>query len=278
MKRFLAAIVATVLLSAPVYAGAFGSALLKIDGAHIEKLSGAVWVDATAADIFIIASGTTTQSNANLEPALTASSGAVAGFDAPQSFVSPSLAAPAENTFASFGNPLADSYARGDTGGSGTSLIAAGGVSTVSIAEVSSVTSLGGSSLGETVGAGLFQVIVLTGGTYRIAFDAMVDLETTSDGTLSGKAVSDFRIQLNGGNLAFINNADANVNKTITGNDTYSFAGSLESNGVALAANSLNAFSIKHTTSALVAVPEPTSLVGFGLLLGCGLAYRRRIS
>ena len=281
MKKLIAlvALMAVSCCTSAAHAAAFGSSILSITGAHIEKYDAGTmtWANATSSDITFnpLFQIITSETSAFLEPALTAGSGLLPGFNAPQAFVSPTLVGPAENSFVSFGNPLADSYARGDTNGSGTNLISVGGVNTDAIAEVSSINSLGGTSSGNVLGGGIFTVNVLKAGDYRISFTGTVSLNTTSDGTNFGVATSGYRVQVNGGDLAFINDSNANLNKTISGNASYYYSGLIQSVATTLAVGNA-VYSINQLNTASVMVPEPASLAIFGLLGIGALATRRR--
>lgn len=261
-------------------AAAFGSSILNVSNLRLQYKSGVVWVNATSAQATIDFAFVSSQSSASLGVNSQAS-GLVTGLNAPRSFVSPDFLLPADQgsvPLQSYTNPgmglnTSGSFAIGDTNGSGTTVIG-GSLSSSTLAELNTLGALTGAANGNVGGTTQFRVDVSQAGEYRLAFDAGLTMQTTGDGT----AYSEFRVQINQGSVS-INEANANLNRSISGNATVNVATQSFFTGVAnLAAGPFAFFTItQNSTVGASVVPEPSSIAIFGLMsVGSLAALRRR--
>jgi len=262
-------------------AAAFGSSILNTSNLRLQYFNGGNWVDATNSQATVFNTTILSQSSATLGGSSQASGIIVNSLDAPQSFVSPNFALPANQGSAplvSYTNPgmglnTSGSFAIGDTNGSGSTVIG-GSLSSSTLAEINTLGTLTGTASGNVGGTSIFQVNVSQTGQYRLAFDAGLRMQTTGDGT----AQSEFRVQINQGS-EFINEAASELNRSISGNTAvnvgpqsfFTAAANLTGGGIA-------SFTIsQNSTVGTAVVPEPSSMVIFGLMsAGSFLAWRRR--
>ncbi len=219
MKKFaglIALLVVTTLTTASAQAAAYGSSILLITGAKLQKqLGNGTWVDATVStgvaanrlgDLTVTSNSVTSDAFASFNGVDDSNTG-VPGFDAPQAFVSsPLLAAPGENTFSAVGGlpAFASGFARADTNGGGQLLIPKIPVGTPvvnptpasvsTIAELKSINNFVGSAFGNVGGQTQFSVRVNTVANYRMIFNATIDLKATGNGF----AEASYSIKVNG--------------------------------------------------------------------------------
>ena len=267
------------------WAGAYGSSIMNTSNLRLQYFNGSSWVNATSSQATIMNTTITSRSSATLG-AFTKTSGGTLGFNAAQSFVSPTLFPPIEQNSAlvGLGASPTDSFAFGDTWGvNGATLISTGGISSSTLAEVSAIPPLTGSAFGNVGGTSIFEVQVSQTGQYRVAFDANLAMQSTGD----GYATNSFRVQvsqaLSDGSNSSINYADAALNRPISGSNVVNVTNTFTSPQVMLEAwdtgASIVTFSITQSSTAGVAsvVPEPSSMAIFGLMsVGSLAAWRRR--
>lgn len=262
-------------------AAAFGSSILNVSNLRLQYFTGGNWVNASTSQATVFgAPSIVSQSSATLG-VNTQATGLVMGLNAPRSFVSPDFSLPADQgsvplqsyTNAGMGLNTSGSFAIGDTNGSGTTVIN-GSLSSSTLAELNILGALTGAANGNVGGTTVFQVNISQGGQYRLAFDAGLRMQTTGD----GMADSEFRVQINQG-LVSINEADANLNRSISGNAAVNVATQSFFTGVAnLTAGPIALFTItQNSTVGASVVPEPSSIAIFGLMsVGSLAAWRRR--
>ncbi len=261
-------------------AAAFGSSIMNASNVRLQYFNGTTWVDASNTQATLFGSVVTSQSTATLG-ALSQSSGLVTGLNAPQSFVSPSIAAPPEQgslPLTGLGPSGVNSFARGDTFGTGTTIIG-GSLSTATLAELNAVGADAGLANGNVGGTSIFQVNVAQGGQYRLAFDGSLAMQATGDGF----ADNSFRVQVNqsqSGGAVSIDYADPSLNRSLNGSGTVNVSTSFFSPSVVLQAGPIATFTItQNSTAGATVIPEPSSIAIFGLMsLGSLAAWRRRRS
>lgn len=264
------------------WAAAFGSSIMNATSVRLQFFNGTSFVDASNAQATLFGSVITSQSSATLG-STTQESGLVSGWNAPQSFVtSTGMSAPSEGgsvPLTGIGPSTTNSFARGDTQGTGTSIIG-GSVSTATLAELNDLAGVSGLANGNVGGVSIFQVNVNETGQYRLAFTG--NLAMATDGI--GEASNSFRIQVNqsqvGGTVS-IDYAPTELNGSISGTNTVSVSQNFFSPAVTLAAGPIATFTLtQNSTASAAVVPEPTSIAIFGLMSAGSLAMfrRRRVS
>jgi len=258
-----------------VQAAAYGSSILNVSNVRLQYLSGSTWVDATSAQATLAGSTIFSQSSATLG-GLSSSSGLTLGLNAPQSFVSPTMAAPGEPASAplvGLGASATNSYALGDTLGTGSTIIG-GSIASSTLAELNALGAVSGYANGNVGGTSIFTVNVNQAGSYRVAYTASLGMQTTGDGYSN----SEFRVQINQG-VVSINEAVAALNRNISGVNTVNVATQGFFTAAAnLSTGTITTFTItQNSTVGANVVPEPSSMAIFGLMsAGSLLAWRRR--
>lgn len=260
------------------WAAAFGSSIMNASNVRLQYFNGTTWVNTTTTQATLFGSVVTSQSTATLG-VLSQTSGLVSGLDAPQSFVSPTLAPPIEQSsvpLTGAGPSSLNSFARGDTFGTGTTIIG-GSLATSTLAELNALGADSGLANGNVGGTSIFQVNVSQAGSYRLAFDGNLAMQTSGDGF----ATNSFRVQVNqsqtGGSVS-IDYADAALNRSVNGANSVNVSSSFFSPSVTLEAGPIATFTItQNSTAGATVIPEPSSIAIFGLMsLGSLAAWRRR--
>jgi hypothetical protein len=289
------------------WAGAFGSSIMNVSNLRLQYRSGVingvdVWDNATSAQAGFVGSLITSSSFARLAGMAPVTSVNVPNLDAPQSFVSPSLAPPPVQTSAPLSGlvpSLIDSFAYGDTWGnaatplnpSGATLTSVGGISSSTLAQVNALPPLAGSAFGNISNQSQFDVRIYETGRYRLAFQVDLAMESIGDGF----ATNAFRMQgaqtsSSGGSVGFDDDnvefptlngrIDGTATRIVTGTffsseSTFeaTFDPSLDPTGAGVVL-----FTITQASRAGVSVvPEPSSFAIFGLMsVGSLAAWRRR--
>ncbi len=276
LKRFVAvfALIVSVVAASAAQAGVYGSALLNITNARVERFDTltSTWVAALASDLQVTAIGTTAVNDVTLG-ATNVLIGA-AGFDALQAAINP---VEAENFMGFHGQFNAD-YVRADTNGGG--ILVGGTAAASTVAEAFTVGTLA-ASLGNTAGTATVRVRVNRAGSYRLAFTADAKMIAESDGSAIGGSEIQFSAQINGGLGNLVNFAPVALNQTLSNGAspalTYTLASTnFASAGASLAQGQLYSFTIQQASIASVTVPEPTSIAVFGLLGVGALVVARR--
>ncbi len=261
-------------------AAAFGSSIMNTSNLRLQYFNGSSWVNATNAQGAVFGSAVTSQSSATLGT-LNQASGLLPGLNATQSFVSPTITAPLEQSvlpLTGLGPSTLNSFARGDTFGSGNTIIG-GSLSTSTLAELNSLGTVTGLATGNLSNVSIFTVNIAQFGEYRLAFDANLAMQTTGDGFATNSfGVSVSQSQTTGNTVSKDDN-DASLNRSINGSSTVNVSSSFFSTAVSLEAGQLATFKITQNTTAGAnnVVPEPSSMAIFGLMsAGSFLAWRRR--
>lgn len=257
------------------WAAAFGSSIMNTTNVRLQYFNGTSWVNATSTQATLVVSAITSQSSATLG-STTQASGLVPSWNAPQSFVtSTGMAVPVEGggvPLTGIGPSGTDSFARGDTQGTGTSIIG-GSVSTATLAELNDLAGVSGLANGNVGGTSIFTVNVNQAGQYRLAFTG--DLAMSTSGI--GEASNEFRVQINQG-MVSIDYAPTQLNQSISGTNTVTVSQNFFSPTVTLQAGPIATFTLtQNSTASAEVIPEPSSIAIFGLMsAGSLMAWRRR--
>jgi hypothetical protein len=274
---FVFAMCAAIANTAPQgWAAAFGSSIMNATNVRLQYFNGTSWVNATTTQATLAASLITSQSSATLG-ATTQTSGLISGsWNAPQSFVtSTGMSVPAEGgtlPLTAIGPSVTDSFARGDTQGSGTSIIG-GSIGTATLAELNDLSGVSGFANGNVGGTSIFTVNVNQAGQYRLAFTGNLAMQSTG----IGQASNEFRVQINQGAVS-IDYAPTELNRSISGTNSVNVSQGFVSTVANLSVGSLTTFTItQNSTVSAEVVPEPSSIAIFGLMsAGSLMAWRRR--
>jgi hypothetical protein len=271
----LVALLSFVSISSDVHSASNATAYLQISGARLEKHIGSgVWMPATAgmSGSDVPSFGVSHMSTTRIDYSGFAQIHQVGSglFDAPRSFVSPSLLAPhsTENYFDPLSNLL--SYAIADTDGSG-SLVTPGGALVQTLADLNALVGQIGRSSGRVSAGGSF--VAGNTGDYRLFLVASGRLEVVSDAYSVAGAGMGFGGNINtvgvGGGL-LTDLFPAALNQSISGTGLVSFLNQeFISVPFTLVAGHTYSFNINQgSVASLNAVPEPASLVVAGIL-GC---------
>ncbi len=273
-------------LTSQASAAAYGSSIMNISNLRLQYWNGSIWANATETQASV-SSTFTSQSSATLGP-LQQSSGLRFNFNAPQSFVSPTQVAPSQQTvlpLAGFGPSTPYSFARGDTLGSGSTIVD-GTVSTSTLAELNSLGSVSGEANGNLVNTNTFAVYVNDEGQYRLGFTANLAMQTSGDGYAANSfGITAIQSQTNGSTVGLpTDDAEWNqtlerLNRTLNVPGTVSESGDFFTAAVTLQSGPIAVFTVSQnsTAGANNVVPEPSSIAIFGLMsVGSLAALRRR--
>lgn len=257
-------------------AAAFGSSILNVSNVRLQYLSSGSWVDATAAQANITLKSLESSSTATL--GVTTVTDSQANLNAAISFVGPSFSTPTEQvgvplqsyTSSGLGLNTSGNFAIADTNGSGDSIIG-GSISVSTLAQLNSLDSVTADAMGNLSALNRFKVKTNFSGDYRIAFDANLLMATTGNGTAS----SAIEVETNPGDILY---NGPELNRSISGNSSVNLTQSFFTGAATLTAGTSTFFTITQTsTVGTVVVPEPSSMVIFGLMsAGSFLAWRRR--
>ena len=268
------------------WAGAFGSSILNVSNLRLQYKSGVVdgvdvWENATNSQASV-SSTFNSQSSATLG-ALSDASGFTFGNNARQSFVSPTMTAPLEQTMlplTGLGPSGLNSFARGDTLGSGSTIVSGGTVSMSTLAELNTLDPVSGLAIGNLSNTNTFLVSVTQGGEYRLAFTATLAMQTSGDGFASNSISIDGQQSQSGGGNVFLPPSDfSSLNRSINGTSTVSESGNFFSAAMTLQGGRIATFTVSQNSEAGAnnVVPEPSSIAIFGLMsVGSLAAWRRR--
>jgi hypothetical protein len=262
------------------WAAAFGSSIMNATNVRLQYFNGTSWVNATSTQATLVVSAITSQSSATLG-GTTQASGLIPSWNAPQSFVtSTGMAVPVEGggvPLTGVGPSAIHSFARGDTQGTGTSIIG-GSVSTATLAELNDLAGVSGLANGNVGGTSIFQVNVNQGGQYRLAFTGNLGMVTEG----IGEATNSFRVQVNqsktDGTAVSVDYAPTELNRSISGTNTVTVSQNFFSPTVTLQAGPIATFTLtQNSTASAEVIPEPSSIAIFGLMsAGSLMAWRRR--
>lgn len=257
-------------------AAAFGSSIMNATNVRLQFFNGTSWVNATTTQATLTASVITSQSSATLG-GTTQASGIVNGsWNAPQSFVtSTGMSIPAEGgalPLTAIGPSPTNSFARGDTQGTGTTIIG-GSIGTATLAELNDLAGVSGLANGNVGGTSIFTVNINQAGQYRLAFTGNLAMQTTG----IGQASNEFRVQINQGAVS-IDYAPTQLNQSISGGNLVNVSTDFVSTTATLAAGPFTTFTItQNSTVSASVIPEPSSIAIFGLMsAGSLVAWRRR--
>jgi hypothetical protein len=254
------------------WAGAYGSSILTTQNVRLQYFNGTNWVNATTTQATVAITSIFSETTATLGPD-TVTSGIVSGLNAPQSYTGTAFP-PVEGSslpLSGLGMSNTDSFALGDTFGTGSTIIG-GSIATSTLAEVSTL-SLDGYANGNVGGSSTFKVNIGQAGSYRLAFDASLTMQTTAGGT----ATSQLSVSITGG-LPPISFYPAALNQSISGNSNVNTGTLSYFTDATVLSTGFRNFTIEQisTVSASV-VPEPSSIAIFGLMsVGSLAAWRRR--
>ena len=262
-------------------AAAFGSSIMNVSNLRLQYLSGSTWVDATSTQA-TVSSTFTSQTSATLGP-LSQTSGLTFSYNAPQSFVSPTQAAPPQQTLlplTGLGSSTSYSFARGDTFGSGSTIVD-GTVSTSTLAELNSLGTVTGEANGNLVNTNTFVVSVVEAAQYRLAFTASLAMQTSGGGYAANSFGITGQQSPTTGPAVYLPPSDlSSLNRSINGVSTVNESGNFFSAAMTLQAGPITVFTVTQNSTAGAAaavVPEPSSMAIFGLMsAGSFLAWRRR--
>jgi hypothetical protein len=254
------------------WAGAYGSSILTTQNVRLQYFNGTNWVSATTTQATVVGTFLNSETTATLGPT-TVTSGIVSGLNAPQSYTGTAFP-PVEGSsvpLSGLGMSNTDSFALGDTFGTGSTIIG-GSIATSTLAEVSTL-SLDGYANGNVGGSSTFKVNIGQTGSYRLAFDASLTMQTTTGGTAS----SQVGVQINGG-VPFITYEPAALNQSISGNSNVNTGTLSYFTDATVLGTGFTYFTItQNSTVSASVVPEPSSIAIFGLMsVGSLAAWRRR--
>lgn len=254
------------------WAGAYGSSILTTQNVRLQYFNGTNWVNATTTQATVSWTNISSETTATLG-VTTVASGVVSGLNAAQSYTGTAFP-PLEGSsvpLSAVGMSNTDSFALGDTFGTGSTIIG-GSISASTLAEVNTL-SLDGYANGNVGGSSQFKVNIGQTGSYRLAFDASLSMQTTTGGT----ATSELTVQINGG-LPPITYQPAALNRTISGNTNVNLGTLSYFTDATVLGTGFTFFTItQNSTVSASVVPEPSSIAIFGLMsVGSLAAWRRR--
>ncbi|MFN9712222.1 MAG: PEP-CTERM sorting domain-containing protein [Planctomycetota bacterium] len=255
------------------WAGAYGSSILTTQNVRLQYFNGTNWVNATTTQATVASTSIFSETTATLGPN-TVTSGIVSGLNAAQSYTGTAFP-PLEGSsvpLSAVGMSNTDSFALGDTFGTGSTIIG-GSISASTLAEVNTL-SLDGYANGNVGGSSTFRVNIGQAGSYRLAFDASLTMQTTEGGT----ATSQLSVSITGGTGGDYPYFAPDMNRTISGNSSVS-TGTLSyfTDATVLSTGFRNFTIEQNSTVSASVIPEPSSIAIFGLMsVGSLAAWRRR--
>ncbi|XZE54220.1 PEP-CTERM sorting domain-containing protein [Planctomycetaceae bacterium SH139] len=277
------------LVSTPVQAGVYGSAILKTSNMVVQYSATGVagsFTDIAVGFVNITSSDVGLANTARLNGGFVQNLGSGTGSglaDASQAFLTAGAElAPGENTFSqTVPVPATSAFSRADSLVDGT-LLNGIGLDTSLVAEIEAADSSLGSPTSSTGAESKFIFSPTEEGFYRLMFDAEAELLVSSIGPPGFRlatATTDLTIQINGADIS-LDSPSAQLSFDLSGNgsESVSFTG-LVTEAVELSADTLQTLTINHVArTSLGAVPEPGSMFAFaGILVAGGLTRLRRV-